>query len=513
MGFAKLLLPADYSSAPVFDLLTEVEAGRVGFDHRVIAACEARPAETGAAIARFAAEERPERLLDLAEELTDVIRHVRLAEGLPFLIRVVRAAPEDIPDPVVEALVAIGAPAVDPLLALLKEVLPEQRGDVLFLLAAVGVRDERILAELTALLPADPHEAALGLGLYADPAAIPAIEAAIAASADEDARHSLRDALGSIAQAQKEPPRQDVTDIREIYPEEADPIFDALQEADCLRFLECAEARYRTETALSFIDEGYSPDVRAKLIELARTDPDSDVRGAALAALGEAITDPKVRGVLIDALEDETKPILERGGALIGLSSRSQDGRVHRRMVEFYTTGSLPATALQAMWRSGDARYRQYFEDALQSENLAVVRQAISGVGVYPLANLAAKLTRFFADDTLREDALYAYALAAPGKTTAEGVHKLFEEIEETAGGLSASEQEIAGRALDARLERAGLDPEFYPDEEEAGGHVHGPGCGHGHGAPEQPLRSEKIGRNDPCPCGSGKKYKKCCGA
>lgn len=23
---------------------------------------------------------------------------------------------------------------------------------------------------------------------------------------------------------------------------------------------------------------------------------------------------------------------------------------------------------------------------------------------------------------------------------------------------------------------------------------------------------SPKIGRNDPCPCGSGKKYKKCCG-
>jgi SEC-C motif-containing protein len=24
-------------------------------------------------------------------------------------------------------------------------------------------------------------------------------------------------------------------------------------------------------------------------------------------------------------------------------------------------------------------------------------------------------------------------------------------------------------------------------------------------------ARSEKIGRNAPCPCGSGKKYKKCC--
>ena len=28
-----------------------------------------------------------------------------------------------------------------------------------------------------------------------------------------------------------------------------------------------------------------------------------------------------------------------------------------------------------------------------------------------------------------------------------------------------------------------------------------------------QPKRSAKIGRNDPCPCGSGKKYKKCCAA
>ena len=27
------------------------------------------------------------------------------------------------------------------------------------------------------------------------------------------------------------------------------------------------------------------------------------------------------------------------------------------------------------------------------------------------------------------------------------------------------------------------------------------------------PRKVVKIGRNDPCPCGSGKKYKKCCGA
>lgn len=27
----------------------------------------------------------------------------------------------------------------------------------------------------------------------------------------------------------------------------------------------------------------------------------------------------------------------------------------------------------------------------------------------------------------------------------------------------------------------------------------------------EEPVRVEKVGRNEPCPCGSGKKYKKCC--
>jgi uncharacterized protein YchJ len=52
-------------------------------------------------------------------------------------------------------------------------------------------------------------------------------------------------------------------------------------------------------------------------------------------------------------------------------------------------------------------------------------------------------------------------------------------------------------------------------------GHVHGPDCDHDHDLDpnlllkRQPVyRTEpKVGRNDPCPCGSGKKYKKCHGA
>ncbi len=37
-------------------------------------------------------------------------------------------------------------------------------------------------------------------------------------------------------------------------------------------------------------------------------------------------------------------------------------------------------------------------------------------------------------------------------------------------------------------------------------------GEGKGEGRKAQPARSQKVGRNAPCPCGSGKKYKHCCG-
>jgi preprotein translocase subunit SecA len=39
--------------------------------------------------------------------------------------------------------------------------------------------------------------------------------------------------------------------------------------------------------------------------------------------------------------------------------------------------------------------------------------------------------------------------------------------------------------------------------------------AGSGDMAPVQQVKrsGDKVGRNDPCPCGSGKKYKKCCGA
>jgi preprotein translocase subunit SecA len=39
-------------------------------------------------------------------------------------------------------------------------------------------------------------------------------------------------------------------------------------------------------------------------------------------------------------------------------------------------------------------------------------------------------------------------------------------------------------------------------------------GASHGNSGPKKPVvKGSKVGRNDPCPCGSGLKYKRCCGA
>jgi preprotein translocase subunit SecA len=49
----------------------------------------------------------------------------------------------------------------------------------------------------------------------------------------------------------------------------------------------------------------------------------------------------------------------------------------------------------------------------------------------------------------------------------------------------------------------------------ESGGGAAASGNGQGAAEEARPVRrtEPKVGRNDPCPCGSGKKYKKCHGA
>jgi uncharacterized protein YecA (UPF0149 family) len=87
-----------------------------------------------------------------------------------------------------------------------------------------------------------------------------------------------------------------------------------------------------------------------------------------------------------------------------------------------------------------------------------------------------------------------------PGETTRGRVRGMLRKLDSITP-LTAYETELVEFALDERLRLHNLEPVFSAGEEEA------------EPEPEPPAPAQKPGRNDPCPCGSGKKYKKCCGA
>ena len=54
-------------------------------------------------------------------------------------------------------------------------------------------------------------------------------------------------------------------------------------------------------------------------------------------------------------------------------------------------------------------------------------------------------------------------------------------------------------------------DPARLPDPQDPGTFPGSPSLESLLGIPSSPPATAKTGRNEPCPCGSGKKYKKCC--
>jgi preprotein translocase subunit SecA len=79
----------------------------------------------------------------------------------------------------------------------------------------------------------------------------------------------------------------------------------------------------------------------------------------------------------------------------------------------------------------------------------------------------------------------------------------------------AAEEEEPVAVAAAARAE-GGTIEDFTRDirrqKERELAQVRLAGAGDGTAEVKQVVRGQKVGRNDPCPCGSGKKYKKCCG-
>jgi len=445
--------------------------------------------------------------MDLDPLLIDLFRVLRTVEALSFFLSVVRRNTGDVPDDLVESIVQVGTAALDPMLALLAELDPNDAGDVPFVLAALRIRDPRVLEALTRRLENDPQDAALCLEIHGDPAAIPALEAALAKIPEDDPRS--RAPIQAVIESLSAGPEtlaesQAPFDIWALYPEEAATDFAALEDEDRLAMLEKGSAKLRAEVALSYQGTALSEPVRARLTELAKTDPDAAVRGACWEAFGELDDEPELMDAMLQVLANPQAAVEEKGGAAVGLAEQSDNPAVYDAILSLYQDPRGRAKALKAMARSFDRRFARYPPMHLDDPDSAIKTQAIWGVGYLGLASEVGRLVELFDDQEFRTDALFAYALAVPGETSPGRVRALMKKVEEAAGQFREDEEDLVRIALDQRLMLHGKSPVFFPDEspdesdDEESGTV---------------IALPKPGRNDLCSCGSGKKYKKCHGA
>ena len=508
--------PAEYGSVPVYDLMVAAASGHAGIDQRFVHAILDRGVEAVPELLRFALEDHSEAPVNLEEDLIAIFRHLRSPDALNFYIKCIRESPDDVPDELIDAIVPIGQAALEPLVALYEELGEEQGGDVAFLLAALGIRDPRILKILEDRLEYDAGDAALALSVYRDPAARPALQKLLDQIPGDD--ESLRREI-TVAMETADEPRPDSEiepepfDIWDLFPETSTPPVEVLSEPELLEMLSSPSVEYRAEAALSFRSRSeYSPEVRDRLLQITQSDPEAKVRGAAWEALGEKANEPAVRDSLKKAVANEKLDATERTGALVGLAGATDDKQVALQIRAFYKEPETRAKALEAMWRSFDRQFADIFPKHLDDPDVECRRAAIWGTGYLGTGKQAAKLETMFENEEFRSDALFAYSLIVPAEISHGKIPGLFRKINEVSGGLTYGEAELVQTALDQRLVMHGLDPYFANadpeaedwDEEEA---VEVPPA-----APAVAAAAPKAGRNDPCPCGSGKKYKKCHG-
>jgi HEAT repeat protein len=501
--------------ASVVELLRAAAAGRMGVDRRLIQTILDQPDAPNQVLA-FSREPREGQRLDLDPLLIDLFRYWKSDEALDFYVDAVRRQPEEIGDDLIQAFLPFSEKAVEPLLKLYEELGEEQGGDVAFLLAGLRVRDPRVLELLLDRLEFDAGDGAFVLGLYGDKAALPALEKMLAEIPKDDTE--LRLEIERSIELLDSPEPQYVPepfDILKEYPKTELPAFDLLPDNERVEMLASDDALIRAGAAHSFFNEDLSPETRDKLFAMANGDPDLKVRVQAWESLSGASEQAPIQNALIATLADESKPVEERGAAAVGLYAFADKDAARRGIEALYELGGhARAKALEAMWRSLWEPFAKYFAPHLEeTEEISILRQALRGAGYFRLTKYAEKIASYLDREgnlaTLRDDALFAYALAMPGETTRGRIRGMLRKIDALAD-LDQTETDLVMFALDERLRLNGLAPVFA-EEEVASSQQPVASSAEAEDAPVV-AASQKIGRNDPCPCGSGKKFKKCCG-
>ena len=499
--------PARYDQIPVAELLRAASRGWIGVDRPLLKSIIDRGESAAEEVLAFSRQPHDQDRIGLDLVLADLFRSLRTPEAIAFYLDLIRREPLDVDDSIVEALLTYREQALEPLLQLYEELGEEQGADTAFVLAGLRLRDQRVLSILLERLEFDTGDGAFLLGLYGDPAARPALEKMLAEVPAEDAE-LRRETSYALAQLDDPEPSYEspAFDLLAGYPERELPEFDILPESERIEMFVSDDAEIRAGAAYSFFNAELQSNARAALLKLAQSDPDPNVRGRAWESLADAGMDsegdPPVRAAMLAVLADHSCPIEERGGAAVALYPVADAPDVRPHIEALYEEGGpARAKALEAMWRSLYDPFAKYFPPHLADPDRTILRQALRGTGYFRLSGQAEKIASYFQDEDLREDALYAYALAMPGETTRGRARGMLRKIDSLAD-LTPAEIRVVMFGIDERLRLHGLHPVFDAESEREDGE------------PESsaPASHAKVGRNDPCPCGSGKKFKKCHG-
>ncbi len=516
-----MLTPDKFAEAPVYDLLTAAGQGRVGMDHRWLNAILDRGEAAVPDIVRFGLEDHANDPLNIDDQLLLIASKLGTDQIVPFVVRYLRDNTAELPEYFVDALLPHKDKLVEPLIELYDEMSEDDAGEVAFALAAFQVRNPRVLEILLDRLEYDAGDGAICLGLYGDPAAKPALEKLLSEVEDEHLKSDIGDALEQLGRPAETEPVQPL-DVHEFFPEKTGPEFEVLDEPELLEMLDSADEDYRLAAVSGFINRDMTSTAVKRLLDGAATHGDVRVRARAWEALGSEVADSdEVYQAMLAKLKDESAPMAERAGALTGLGQRANEESVRQYAEQFYENPETRAAALSAMWNSLDRGFAKYFPPHIADPDPEIRKHAISGIGYLGIHDSAEKLRDYFDDEDYRANALFAYALAIRAEISPGRVRPLLRRIDEAAGGLTEEENELVEIALDERLMLHGHKPVFHPDNHEHHHHVHGPDCDHDHDHDEDDAPNPasaagavpKVGRNDPCPCGSGKKYKKCHGS
>jgi hypothetical protein len=451
------------------EVLEEASKARLGLDHRFLRALIDRQTEALPVVLAFGERDRRGDKVDLALELIAILRYWKTPDAVPYLVQFIKEDPEDVPDDVVIALVDNASLALEPLLQLYGELEESAAGEVAFILATLGLRDERILKLLMDRLEYDLSDTVLLLEMYGDPAAAGAIEkqAATLDESDADLKQEIVVMLTSLRSEKKdEELEREPFDIWEQYPEKADLPVDLLDEDERQELLDHPVASIRAIAASSFFNQPLTVEQRATLLHLAENDEAANVRARAWEALIDATDQPEVVAAMLHALHSPDLPVEERGGLMVGLAPETDRNEVRQAITDLYNLPAGRAKALEAMWRSIHPSFRDYFAPHLDDADLEIRRGALWGVGYYGLRSELDKVRRLFDDEDLRTDALFAYALAIPTEVSRGRMKSLLQRIEKDASGLSEIEEELVKAALDERLMLAGKEPIFRQQED-----------------------------------------------